>query len=169
MRQALIALFLAVMLSPTAAWAHGDVTTSAPASGDRVEEPPTEISISFGEPPTKDSTYSVLDGCGDEVLSSVEGKGTEKSLVVSGGSSGRWKVSYNVISATDGHHSKDSYSFRVAGEKECEPETNESPSIGDAAPPIPPDDEPASFPVVPIAIGAGIVAGAIALRLLGSK
>lgn len=169
MRPVLLAFLLGVTLVPTAVWAHGDVTTSAPAPGDRVDEPPAEISISFTEPPTKDGRYSVLDGCGAEVLSGVEGKGTEKTLVVSGGSAGKWKVSYNVISATDGHRSSDSYSFTVAGKKECEPETDESPSIGDAAPPVSPDDDPASFPMVPVAIGAAIVAGAIALRLLGSR
>lgn len=169
MRFTMFAFLLAIMVAPTPAVAHGDVTTSVPAPGARVEQPPAGISISFSEPPTKDARYSVVDGCGEEVFSSVEGKGTDKTLVVSGGSSGRWKVSYGVISATDGHRSSDRFSFTVAGKKECEPETDPSPSIGDAAPPIPPDDEPASFPVVPVGIGAVIVAGAVAIRFLSSR
>lgn len=169
MRLASVGFLIALVVAPASAWAHGDVTTSAPAPGGRVKEPPTGVSISFSEPPTKDSRYSVIDGCGDEVLMGVEGKGTDKTLVVSGGSSGKWKVSYNVISALDGHRSSDRFTFTVAGQKDCGPGTDESPSIGGAAPPIFPETEPASFPIVPVAVGAGIVAAAVAFRLLSSR
>ena len=169
MRYAMVGFLLVVALAPTAGWAHGDVTTTAPAAGDRVKAPPTGVSISFSEPPTKDSKYSVVDGCGDEVLTRVEGKGTDKTLLVSGGSAGKWKVSYNVISALDGHRSSDRFAFTVAGKKDCEPDDAASPSIGEAAPPILPDEEPAGFPVIPVAIGGAIVIGAIAIRLLASR
>ena len=171
MRHAFLGLVAALLLVPTSAGAHGDVTTTAPAAGGRVKEPPTAVSISFSEPPTKDSRYTVVDGCGDEVLTGVEGKGTDKTLVVSGGSSGKWKVSYNVISALDGHRGSDRFTFTVAGKKECDgpPGRNQTPEIGDAAPPVTPDEEPGSFPVVPVAIGGAIVVGAIALRFLASR
>ena len=167
-----VAFLIAMLLAPAGASAHGDVTTTAPAAGGRVKQPPTGISISFSEPPTQDSKYTVVDGCGNDVLAGVEGKGTDKTLVVSGGKPGKWKVSYNVISATDGHSSSDRFAFTVAGKKECggPPGTGEeSPEIGEAAPPISPDDEPASFPVVPVAIGGAIVVAAIAVRLLASR
>lgn len=160
--------FLMILAAPIGASAHGDVTTTAPAAGGRVKQPPTSISISFSEPPSNDSKYTVVDGCGDDVFAGVEGKGTDKTLLVAGGNPGRWKVSYNVISATDGHRSSDRFSFTVAGKKDCEPTSEESPDIGEAAPPVTPD-EPASFPVVPVAIGGAIVVGAIAIRLLASK
>jgi methionine-rich copper-binding protein CopC len=166
-----IAFLLAVLWAPTGASAHGDVTTTAPAAGGRVKQPPTGISISFSEPPTQDSKYTVVDGCGDDVLTGVEGKGTDKTLVVTGGDPGKWKVSYNVISATDGHRSSDRFSFTVAGKKECDGspgDPEESPEIGEAAPPVTPD-EPASFPIVPVAIGGAIIVGAIAIRLLASR
>ena len=169
-----VGLLIAMLLVPSTASAHGDVTTTAPAAGGRVKQPPSTISISFSEPPTQDSKYTVIDGCGDDVLAAVEGKDTDKTLVVSGGNPGKWKVSYNVISATDGHRSSDRFSFTVAGKKDCggppgDPDSEKSPEIGDAAPPVTPDDEPASFPVVPFAIGGAIVLGAIAVRLLASR
>lgn len=160
-----------VLLAPVGAWAHGDATTTVPTAGDRVKRAPQVIRIDFSEPPTQDSKYSVIDGCGDEVLSDVVTKGDVRELVVQEGRPGRWKASYNVISSIDGHHTKDRFTFTVAGQRDCvgEPDDEISPEIGDAAPPVTPDGEPASFPMVPVAVGAAVLIGAIAIRLLASR
>ena len=160
---------LSLFLLPSVALAHGDATTSNPAAGRRLDAVPSRIDIDFSEPPTKDSKYAVRDGCRSDVFAGVEGKGEKKTLNVAGGQPGTWTVSYNVISATDGHQTQDRFTFKVAGKKECrEPSNRETPGDDGALPPGP-EDDPGSFPVVPVAIGGAIVLGAIAIRFMSSR
>lgn len=170
MRHLLAMALLALLLSPSAGFAHGDATTSDPAPGQRLEAVPSRIEIDFSEPPAKDSRYAVRDGCRLDVFAGAEGKGRDKILNLSGGEPGTWTVSYNVISAIDGHQTQDRFTFKVAGTKDCRPPSDdETPGDDDAAFPVIPDDDPVSFPVVPVAIGAAIMMGAVAIRLIASR
>ena len=160
-----------VVLAPTTAWTHGDAITTVPAEGERVGEPPAVISIDFSEPPTKDDRFTVLDGCGDNVLAGVTGQGTNKDLQIEGGSPGRWEVTYTVISATDGHETHDRFTFKVTGQKACEaPAPGEiTPSVGGTGAPVGSED-PSNFPLAPVLIGtAVIVVLAVAVRVLLSR
>lgn len=169
MRRALAFALLAVLLAPSAALAHGDATTSDPSPGQRVDAVPSRIEIDFSEPPSKDSRYVVRDGCKLDVFAGAEGKGEDKVLKVSGGEPGTWTVSYNVISATDGHQTQDRFTFKVAGNGDCSaPSDEETPEEGDALPPGASEEEPGSFPVVPVAIGAAILVVAIVIRRMSS-
>ena len=182
MKHAWLGLLIVIALAPSATWAHGDVTTSVPAPGELVKRIPKVIRIDFSEPPTADSKFSVKNGCNEEVLADVRQESGETVLVVEDERAiwGRWKVSYNVISSIDGHLTEDRFSFRVADPQggrsvtSCDgppgrPQGEQTPEIGEAAPPVTPDEEPAGFPVVPVAIGGAIVVGAIALRFLASR
>ena len=170
-RVGLLLTLIIVVLAPAAARAHGETTTSDPAQGARINKPPRSISIDFTEPPTEDSKYTVVDGCGDDVFAGARGEGTDKVLSAAGGEPGNWTVSYRVISATDGHLTKDRFSFTVAGDKDCnaEPTDGVTPDIGDALPPVASDDGGSGFPVVPVLIGGVIVVLAIAVRFSSSR
>jgi methionine-rich copper-binding protein CopC len=161
-----------VLFSPAAAWAHGDAITTVPAAGDRVRSLPKFVEIDFTEPPTQDSHYEVIDGCGDDVLAAVSGDGNLRHLSLAGGEPGKWKVTYRVISATDGHPTRDRFSFRVAGSKDCRepaPGDDETPDIGEAGAPIESDDG-SGFSAGPILIGgAAILILAVVIRVLASR
>ena len=159
-----------LVLSPLSAWAHGERTISDPEDGARVEDVPSVISIDFSEPPTKDGRFTVLDGCGNDVLSEVTGEGSNKKLQIAGGSPGRWEAIYTVISSTDGHESHDRIRFTVAGKKDCgEPSTDSSPDISDGASSGGSDDA-STFPLVPLLIGgAAILVLAVGARIMSSR
>ncbi len=171
MRRTLLSLMAVVALAslPGIAKAHGELISTDPAAGERLDAPPSVISFDFSDPVTKDNRFTVLDGCGEDVLTAVEGEGSDKSLRVAPGSPGRWEVTYTVISAVDGHDTHKRIVFSVAGKKECgRPATDGSPGAGGAVPPEAPD-EPADFPFVPVIVGAAIVMGAVGIRAFSSR
>lgn len=164
---------LLVLLLPVHALAHGDAQTSDPAPGARVRKVPARIAISFTEPPTKDSRFEVMDGCDQDVFQELVGSGTEVELRLADGQPGRWNVSYRVISATDGHLTRKSFGFKVAGSKDCsEPDPGETDDqIGTPPPQVASGDgEESSFPLGPVAIGGGaVVLIALVVRLLSAR
>lgn len=169
------ALVLALPVSPAAA--HGDLQGTFPEKGSKLNRPPVHLIINFTEPPSKQSVVSVEDGCSDEVVDEVEFQGNAGHVYLSGGEAGKWKVSYEVVSAVDGHKTDGSYSLTVTGKPDCSPDkggdggdkekTGPGPQVGA-------DDDPggslgdeSSFPVVPVALGsAGLVALALVARRL---
>ena len=160
---------LAVLTS--AAWGHGDIRSTQPEANTRVRRAPHIVRIVFTETPTRDGRFEVLDGCGEDLLSEAGTHRGETQLGLHDGQPGTWTVSYRVISSVDGHPSRGSFSFTVAGKPDCgAPNVTESPDDGAGA--LPPDD-PANggaIPLVPIAIGGGvIVALAIAVRMFSSR
>lgn len=171
--QRLLALLGAVLvvLMPTAALSHGEAITTDPAAGERLGDAPSAVTIEFSEPPTSDSKFAVVDGCDNDVLAQVAGGDTNKRLRVAGGSPGKWTVTFNVISATDGHQTHDRFTFTVAGKPDCSgstPAAGESPEIGDAGVPLESDDS--SFPLAPVLIGGTVILVlAVAVRVLSSR
>jgi methionine-rich copper-binding protein CopC len=169
-KQIVCGLAIAFVVSiPATAWAHGDAITTDPASGDRVGKAPEVVSIEFSEPPTKDSKFTVRDGCGDDVLVGVVADGNKRLLRVGDPHPGKWTVSYNVVSATDGHHTQDRFAFVVAGKKECNgsPAPEQTHGVPDES--LPRDDGSSSFPLAPVVIGGVIIVGAVTLRLISAR
>jgi methionine-rich copper-binding protein CopC len=176
-KRILAVVAVAVVLgAPGAALAHGDVETTDPADGDHVVQPPTEVEITFGQPPTADSKFEVEDGCDQDVLADVRRDGATVALQVSpGGSTGSWMVRYRVISATDGHLTRGNFAFLVGrGPLLCdddEPEIDEtpggrSPGGGAAAG----DSDGSDFPIVPVVVGGGVIlALAVAVRMMSAR
>ena len=161
---------LLAVLAPSA-FAHAERTESRPAPRSESDSVPTEISISFTEPPTSDSRVSVLDGCGDEVVGDVESAGTEMTISLTGGQPGRWKVETTVISGLDGHPKSDSWGFRVAGQADCSEDPAPAPTDdAGASGPENEADEGGGFPVLVLVGGAAVIGMAVLVRvLLGGK
>jgi methionine-rich copper-binding protein CopC len=166
---ALTAAFSAV-LTPSA-FAHAERTESRPAPRSESDAVPTEVSISFTEPPTSDSKVSVLDGCGDEVVEDVVSAGTEMTISLREGQPGRWKVETTVISGLDGHPKSDSWGFRVAGQADCSADPDPAPSEDAAGPGRENETEDGGgFPVLVLVGGAAVIGIAVLVRvLLGGK
>lgn len=163
----------------TPAGAHGGLQESTPAADARVKRVPGRVSMTFDEVPSKDSVMKVVDGCRRNVVRSTSVEGNALVGALAAGQPGKWKASYRVISAEDGHLTKGKYSFTVGGERDCTPEDgggegngNGSDDPGAASPGDPggaAGDE-SEFPVVPVALGAAglLVVGLVVRRVSGA-
>lgn len=172
---AFVALVLAGICAP--AGAHGDIQASDPAPDSRVRRAPRSVAITFTEAPTAQAILDVRDGCRRNVAQGVEVADATATVRVATGQPGKWRVSYRVISALDGHQTQGSYTFRVAGRRDCnpdeptpEPDPEDTGGDPEAAPTDDGDDTSGSgAPVIPIALGAvGVVVLALILRRSGS-
>jgi methionine-rich copper-binding protein CopC len=170
-RQLALAWLAGLVLLPGPALAHAEMVTVEPAEGSRVDVVPTEVTISFTEPPTTAARVVVVDGCGDEVQSAVTVSNRQAvALVEPGAQPGPWRVSWSVISAVDGHGTRGQAGFAVSGRPSC---STESPAPAASAPPIaapPPASEDGGSPLLPVTLGAaGIALVALLLRLTGGR
>ncbi|HWC15046.1 MAG TPA: copper resistance CopC family protein [Actinomycetota bacterium] len=142
------------------AFAHAALTGSTPEDGARLGRPPTEVTVSYAEPPTTESRFAVLDGCDRDVTGDVAILNQTIDATVDGGEPGSWTIEWSVVSAVDGHLTSDAVSFRVRGRTDCS-----------AAPTDPATDEAAdrtasSVPLIPIAAATLVIVGiAIAIRV----
>ena len=168
------ALFLplvvtALALPVTPVRAHGDVRSSTPAEGSSLRRPPESVLVRLAEPPAQGSDLVVTDGCRRQVSGRSTIVATSNlQAPVSGGQPGRWNVKVRFISSVDDHLVKESFPFTVRGEKDCSPQgsaqdPDDDVELGDPQPPI--ENDETSFPVVPFALGTGVlIVVAIALR-----
>ncbi|MDQ3981111.1 MAG: copper resistance protein CopC [Actinomycetota bacterium] len=168
-------LVISALASPAAA--HGELGATDPAPDETVRRAPRSVSITFTEPPTAQAVLTVRDGCNRDVGQGVEVAEATATVRVATGQPGRWRVSYRVISALDGHQTRGGYAFTVAGEKDCTPDATPAPDgtepddgATQAAPTDDGDGEPGSgAPVIPIALGAvAVVVLAAIVRRYGS-
>lgn len=170
---------ITIALLPGQAGAHAERSSSDPEAGGRAPRVPRRVTIEYTEPPAGEARARVIDGCKDQVADSVEIQGTTMTISLTGGEPGRWTVRTAVVSGLDGHPTRDSFSFAVAGRRDCsEPSPNDDGNDG-----IDEEDPPAgnasgenggaeddSFPIVPVALGtAGLVALAVAVRAMSSR
>lgn len=164
------ALACALVLGSSPAFAHGEVEKRSPPPGARVAKAPAHVSITFTEAPAEGALLRVLDGCKKNIV--PEPLIAERTLhsLLDPSQPGRWKVVYRVISAEDGHLTKGSYKFTVKGTKDCS--SGDDAQIGPATSPItpdPPSDE-GGFPLVPVAVGGGLVLiAALAIRVASGR
>lgn len=173
----LIVLAFAALFQGTAL-AHGDLESTIPEADSKLKKPTDHIIINFTEPPAKASSVEVVDGCKDDIIEEVDFEERVAHVFLSEGQPGRWKVSYQVVSAADGHKTDGSYSLTVAGKADCSDKgggkddanggdddsdgTGSGPSAGGDDP----DEEGSSFPVVPVIIGTAVL---LALALLARR
>ncbi len=154
----LAVLALAALAGPAAA--HGDIQGTDPEELATVRRAPQSVAITFTEAPTAQAILNVRDGCRRDVTQGIEVVDATATARVAVGQPGRWRVSYRVVSALDGHESKGFYTFTVAGRKDCTPDdpaATDAPGEADgrgAATPEREDVTGSSPPVVPIAFGA---------------
>ena len=160
--------------SAAPAFAHGEIEGSDPAPQSTVRRAPRSVAITFSEAPTAQAVLKVTDGCKRKVSQAVDVTDATATVGVAIGQPGRWKVSYRVISALDGHLTHGTYTFTVAGKRDCTPDEKPTDDPGadptKAAPRTEPDDpEGSGTPVVPIALGAvALIAIALVVRRTGS-
>jgi methionine-rich copper-binding protein CopC len=152
--------------------AHGGLEASNPEDGASLEKRPRRVTMTFNEVPSDDSVMKVVDGCKRNVVASTSVRGNDLVGALGDAQPGKWKASYRVISAEDGHLTKGTLRFTVAGKRDCTPddgtdetEAPEGPSGGGSA--TPPGDDGSSFPVVPVAVGAAglLVVGLVVRRV----
>lgn len=163
----LVALATALLALPFSgpALAHAERISSQPEENTRVQQPPTQLSIGFTEPPTGDAVLEVLDGCGDDVVDTLEVQNMEILAGLVQGSPGRWRVTSTVVSGVDGHQTRDSWSFRVAGPQDCSQASGGRNQGGDR-----PEDDDDPFPLIPVLLGVAAVLGvAVLLRVLTGR
>jgi methionine-rich copper-binding protein CopC len=158
------AVFMAVFFAiPNDAFAHAERLTSRPEAGADLQEAPTELAISFSEPPTGDSVVEVVDGCGNDLVQEVKVQNQDITAQLAKGQPGTWKVQSSVVSGVDGHPTKDSWRFAVAGEADCSQRASGQTADGK-------EDDGGDFPVIPVVIGAVLVLGvAVMLRVLTGR
>lgn len=154
-----VAALLALVVPAGPAAAHGDVQATDPEELSRVRRAPRSVAVTFTEAPTAQAVLKVRDGCRRDVTQGIDVTDATATARVAVGQPGRWRVSYRVISALDGHESKGSYTFTVAGRRDCtpdEPQATETPDDDPEAVATPAGDDVSgsSAPVVPIAFGA---------------
>lgn len=154
---------LAIVCAASPAFGHAALTSSDPEKGARLDSAPTEVTVSYAEPPTTNSEFAVLDGCDRDVTDSIDILNDTISATVREGQSGTWTVEWSVVSAVDGHLTRDKVSFRVAGEADC------SAVAGDEGPADRTGSE-SSLPIVPIGIATAVILGiAVAIRLRSNR
>ena len=163
---AVAALVLLTFVATPRAFGHAERAATTPEVGARVDEVPQNVSVSYTEPPAGNPVFRVLDGCGNDVVEDLKVQDMTIDATLAGGQPGAWKVEWRVISGVDGHDTRDSYDFKVAGKKDC---TQPGPTATDGTGPDAGDEDDegsgAGF-LVPIAIGGVVLAG-LALFLRG--
>ena len=150
---------LTVLCVASPAFGHAAKTTSDPEKGARLDAAPEQVTVKYAEPPTTDSKFTVLDGCDRDVTDTVEILNDTIEATMHDGQPGRWTVEWSVVSAVDGHLTRDDISFRVSGETDCS-------LAQETAGPAPRTEPGASLPLVPIGIATAVIVGiAVAIRL----
>jgi copper resistance protein C len=163
--------FLLALAVPGISFAHGDLQGTNPEDGSKIGSPPKEVTISLTEAPTRGAEARASDGCKRRVPAAVSVDGNDIVMALEGGEPGKWKVSYQAVSAVDGHRTRGEIAFSVGGEKDCsrnepEDEVDAADDPGIVENPNPPD-EGISW-LIWVAVGTVVVAGiAFVLRRAG--
>jgi methionine-rich copper-binding protein CopC len=117
-----LALFAAVLVTvlATPAWGHGDLQSTSPRDGQRVKEPPREVTISLTEAPTEQGLEATArDGCNEKIPAAVSVEESTVVMTLEGGAPGHWMVKYRAVSSVDGHQTRGKFHFMVAGPHDC--------------------------------------------------
>ena len=161
------AAIVAVVLLAAPVLAHGDLDGTSPEDGARVQSPPGKVTITLTEAPTKGAEARVVDGCKDDVTDDVNAAEQDIVVFVADGAPGKWKVSYRAVSSVDGHQTRGSFTFTVAGKKDCSPaeeETDDNDVAGGEDTriqnPNPPENESSNAWLLWVAGGTVVLAGA---------
>jgi copper transport protein len=111
------ALGLLGPMSP--AHGHAALTGSDPQDGAQLSSAPTTVTVSYAEPPTQNSRFAVLDGCERDVAASIEILNDTIEATIGEAQPGEWTVEWSVVSAVDGHLTRDDVAFQVEGKPDC--------------------------------------------------
>ena len=152
----------ALVLWPSAASAHAELSKARPEKGARLDGAPAKIVMDFTEPPTGDAQVTVSDGCGRDVVGAVDIQQLNITVGLDGGEPGKWKVGFAVVSGLDGHPTKGSYRFAVTGTPDCG--SDPSPEDGTT------DEEDGGSPVGVLLVLVGLGAfGGVVLAMVARR
>jgi methionine-rich copper-binding protein CopC len=115
MKRVLFALNLCVCLVAAPCFGHARLTSSTPASNAELKTPPTTLNLTFNE--TARLALVKLSGAGHEVNVPVDKTNAAKtfSLPLPTLAPGSYTVQWSAMAIDDGHVTKGSFSFTVAG------------------------------------------------------
>src|SRR3989344_3482413 len=122
MKKALLTAIMAIyLLVPGTVAAHATPIEYSPESGDSLEQTPVEIKIKFSERvESRASSISVLGPNGNEIQTDKARVTREDPRMlfvpIASAKNGSYTVSWQVVSADDGHFSKGAYSFAVGAQ-----------------------------------------------------
>lgn len=160
-----------VIAGPAAA--HGDLVSTVPAEGEKLDEPTDHIIVELTETPQANASVQVTDGCNVDLTDEVFVTDKQLHVLLNDGQPGTWDVSYRIISAEDGHKTTGGFAFKVKGAAECsDPAPSEEPQPTESAPPNddvdardqdPASDESGGLPIFPLVIGGAALIGIAAL------
>lgn len=155
-----VAMALGLTLSlPLAALAHTDLIESSPADGAQLDEPPTEVVLTFEGEVSEDSTFTVTDAGGSEVGSGELDLDVADRNVLRGEvtitEDGTYTVAYSIV-GEDGDPIEGEVTFTVGAE-------------GGSTPPNTAMSAPAGFNPTLLGVGLLSVAGILGLRIRRSR
>jgi copper resistance protein C len=187
LKRALLLLSVCSLLGLTVpAAAHGDVDSTSPEDGSTVKDVPGRVTITLTETPSDlgERSLVVRDGCGRRVVTDLSLDENTMIARIGDAQPGRWRATWQAISAVDGHATEGEFSFTVRGSKDCNPD-EPTPEATDDSSPEPDDEatadvgidaEPASdsgdgssFPILPVVVGVAIIGLAIAARSFAGR
>jgi methionine-rich copper-binding protein CopC len=147
-----------LVLVPSSAIAHSSSVETNPDDGATLESLPAEATVSFNEAPkTADVVLARPDGEVRKLSTQVVGS-TIRVRLPAGGPSGRYVLSYRVVSA-DGHPVSDTITFTVANGSAANVTAPVEPT---------PTAEPARGPFGAIVIGVALVGVAASILVARS-
>ena len=151
---------LGLLMPAASAFGHAALVDAEPKDGAELSSIPESVLITYAEPPTQSSQFAVIDGCDRDVAASVEMLNDTIEATIADAQPGEWTVRWGVVSAVDGHLTRDKVRFSVAGEPDCT-------AAGPAEEPLGRAEPESSVPIAPIAIATGVIlAVAIGLRVM---
>lgn len=107
-----------VLASPASA--HAAYESSDPANGSTVSSPPSRVIAEFTEPVVQGSSLAVYDPCGQQVDNGDSLVATDRiTVTMSGQYTGIYSVTFDVVSAVDGHNTSGNFSFTSSGGDPC--------------------------------------------------
>jgi copper resistance protein C len=153
------AAFVAVLLPGSPAWAHAELTASAPARDATLAAAPTSVTVTFSERLNPEFTTIVVSDSSRQRLAASApvvdaGSGTVTLSPPPG--NGTYTVAYRVVSV-DGHTAQGSYAFTVA-DPALPPAPTTAPAVAE-----PPADSGGTSTA--LQIGLGVLAAASAALL----
>ncbi len=165
----------AAMVIAGPAAAHGDLVSTVPVDGEKLNEPVDHVIIELTETPQANASVQVTDGCNVDLSDEIFVTDKQLHILLKDGQPGSWNVSYRIISAEDGHKTTGEFAFKVKGAADCsdpdpaqtpEPEPTQSEGADgdvDAGDRDPDSDESGGLPIFPLVIGGAALIGIAAL------